>query len=51
MEESKWCPPMAANCDMPHCEREGCAWWINGRCVIVAIAENLKKLNNAQAQQ
>ena len=49
MEESKWCP-MAANCDMPSCEREGCAWWINGRCAIVAIAENLKKLNNAQAQ-
>lgn len=50
MKKSKWCP-MAANCDMPHCEQEGCAWWINGRCAIVAIAENLKKLDKPQAQQ
>jgi len=42
--EEKWCP-MAANCDMPHCERAGCAWWTDGRCAIVTIAENLKKLD------
>lgn len=48
MEESKWCPMSGPDCYNPHCERDGCAWWSNGRCAIVAIAENLKKLDKAQ---
>ena len=49
--EEKWCPLCGPDCNIPYCEQEGCAWWINGRCAIVAIAENLKKLDKPQAQQ
>ena len=37
--------PMAEDTDFgrPACYQEECAWWCNGRCAIVAIAENLSK--------
>ena len=46
--KDKFCPLCDSDSMVPECLRESCAWWTNGRCAIVAIAENLKKLEKTQ---
>ena len=41
--EEKHCPFMNVRDVIFDCYQERCALWINGRCAIVVIAENLSK--------
>lgn len=42
--EDKHCPFMNIRDVIFECYQERCALWINGRCAIVVIAENLSNL-------
>lgn len=43
--EEKHCPFMSVRDVIFKCYKEDCALWLHGRCAIVAIAENLSKLD------
>lgn len=40
-EQFNFCPMSKSN--YPECFKGRCAWWMNGKCAIVVIAETLKR--------
>ena len=48
-KENRFCPlQLIANCVPPTCNKEGCVWYTEGKCAIVAIAENLSDMNQGR---
>lgn len=46
--EEKRCPFITVSNVIFECYKDRCALWTNGRCAIVAIAENLKEQKKAR---